>query len=40
MLLDGYHRAAGLINANEQQTIPVFYCVCPRIDDWHFYWEP
>ena len=40
MLLDGYHRAAGLINSNEQQPIPVFYCVCPRIDDWHFYWEP
>jgi hypothetical protein len=40
MLLDGYHRVAGLINANEQRLIPVFYCVCERIDDWHFYWEP
>jgi len=37
ILLDGYHRAAGLINANESAAIPVYWAICPNLQDWGYY---
>ena len=37
VLLDGYHRAAGLIHAREADPLPAYWAVCPGIADWGYY---
>jgi hypothetical protein len=37
-LLDGYHRAAGLIHSRESQPIPVFLGICAKLENWVYYW--
>ena len=37
-LLDGYHRASGLIHSKEPQRIPAFWAVCPKLRHWGLYW--
>jgi hypothetical protein len=37
VLLDGYHRAHGLIQAGDAAPIPVYFGVCPSLAAWHLY---
>jgi len=37
VLMDGYHRAAGLINSAEAASIPIFFGVGAGVTDWFFH---